>query len=170
MISINFNPNVLITQRNIDYANTYINQTIQRLSTGAKINIAKDDPSGYYIAKNINSQIRGMYVTRQNIVSGINFLTTASNSLTAMNKILERLNDLSLQVSNGTMDKTTKSLAQREANTLLNELFRIKNESEFNNINVFGADKAPVQNNYAGVNSAVSTPPPNLKTLAQLEF
>ena len=165
MISINFNPSVLLTQRSINYANQYINETIQRLSTGAKVNNTYDDPQTYYIAQNINSQIRGLYVSRQNIVSGINFLTTASDSLTSMNKILERLNDLSLQASSDTFDKSSKNLAQKEANSLLDELFRLKNESEFNDINVFGADKTQTQihtqNSNNNDNSAFSPPPPS---------
>ena len=97
-------------------------------------------------------------VANQNISDGINFMTTASDSLGQMSDIVNRLKDLAQQGSS-TIDAEKRTALQKEADAFLEELFKLKNDSEFNGINVFGANKA---SNYAIQKvSSLSTPPPS---------
>lgn len=141
MISINCNPLVITTQRNINHSNNYINEAIQRLSTGLRINKPKDDPAGYVTASRLNSEIRGLAVCQNNVEEGINFAQTAYDSLTQMNNIMERIKNLALQGSSDALDTEQKQAIQRETDELLTELFRLKDKTTFNKINVFGTDK-----------------------------
>lgn len=167
MISINFNPAVLLTQRSINQSNLFINQALERLSTGFRINSPSDDPAGFYVGSRLNSEMRSLAVVQQNVASGISFMQTASGSLNQMNNILNRLNDLALQASSDSLDADSRSAAQRETNELLSELFRLRDESKFNGKNVFGVNTArsfslrSVSSLRASV-LANSTPPPKL--------
>ena len=162
MISINFNPAGLISQRSINQSNIFINQAVQRLSSGLRVNKASDDPAAFFSASRLKSQMRSLAVTSQNVASGINFLETASNSLSSMNNILNRLNDLALQASDDSLDSESRSNAQKETNELLSELFRLRDDSKFNGINVFGTDKKLAETLSVSTVSTYSTPPPKL--------
>lgn len=165
MISIHFDPNVLIAQRVVNTSSNYINEALNRLTTGLRINSAADDPAGYYQTETLNSKLRGLVVANQNIADGINFMTTASSSLFEMNDIVVRLKTLA-QIGASTIDSSQREAMQKEGDAFLEELFKLKNNSEFNGINVFGADKA---SNYAiSILSAYSPPPRTSKHLPQL--
>ena len=167
MISINLDTNVLMAQRNMNIASNYVNEALQRLTTGFRINSPADDPAGYYLASNLNTELRAFAIAQQNVADGINFMTTAQDSLFQMGDIINRLKDLatqgangtldSAQGANGTLDSAVRNNIQEETDALLEELFRLKNDSKFNDINVFGADEA---SNYALSAGSASTPPP----------
>ena len=158
MISINFDSNVLMAQRNVNIASNYVNEALQRLTTGFRINSFADDPAGYYFASNLNTDLRAFAIAQQNIADGVNFLTTAQDSLFHMGDIVNRLKDLAMQGSSGVLDSAGRKNLQDEADALLEELFRLRDDSEFNDINVFGANEA---SSYAlSLVSAGSPPPP----------
>ena len=162
MISINFDTNVLMAQRNVNIASNLVNEALQRLTTGFRINSAADDPAGYYFASDLNTELRALSVAQQNIADGVIFMTTAQDSLFNMGDIINRLKDLALQGSNSTLDSSQRTAIQKETDALLEELFKLKNESTFNDINVFGADKA--SNHALAVVSGVTPPPDTSKT------
>ena len=157
MISINFDTNVLMAQRNVNIASNLVNEALQRLTTGFRINSAADDPAGYYFASDLNTELRALSVAQQNIADGVIFMTTAQDSLFNMGDIINRLKDLALQGSNSTLDSSQRTAIQKETDALLEELFKLKNESTFNDINVFGADKA--SNHAMSVVSGITPPP-----------
>ena len=157
MISINLDTNVLMAQRNMNIASNYVNEALQRLTTGFRINSPADDPAGYYLASNLNTELRAFAIAQQNVADGINFMTTAQDSLFQMGDIINRLKDLAAQGANGTLDSAARNNIQEETDALLEELFRLKNDSKFNDINVFGADEA---SNYALSAGSASPPPP----------
>ena len=162
MISINFDTNVLMAQRNVNIASNLVNEALQRLTTGFRINSAADDPAGYYFASDLNTELRALSVAQQNIADGVIFMTTAQDSLFNMGDIINRLKDLALQGSNSTLDSSQRTAIQKETDALLEELFKLKNDSTYNDINVFGADKA--SNHALAVVSGVTPPPDTLKT------
>lgn len=165
MISINFDTNVLMAQRNVNIASNLVNEALQRLTTGFRINSAADDPAGYYFASDLNTELRALSVAQQNIADGVIFMTTAQDSLFNMGDIINRLKDLALQGSNSTLDSSQRTAIQKETDALLEELFKLKNESTFNDINVFGADKA--SNHALAVVSGVTPPPIHPKPAPQ---
>ena len=140
MVAITFNPYVLITQRNINQSNMYIGQALQRMSTGYKINSASDNPSDYVIASTMNSKLKSLSVAQSNIATATSYLQTTESALSTMTEISTRLRDLAVQGSNNTMTYEARRTLQNEANSLLDELFRIKSETKFNDLNVFGID------------------------------
>ena len=131
MISINFDTNVLMAQRNVNIASNLVNEALQRLTTGFRINSAADDPAGYYFASDLNTELRALSVAQQNIADGVTFMTTAQDSLFNMGDIINRLKDLALQGSNSTLDSSQRTAIQKETDALLEELFKLKNESTF---------------------------------------
>ena len=90
-IVINTNMGVLSAQNSMNKAINSLNNSLKRLSTGYKINSAKDDAAGYYIATNINSQIRGLNVAKQNTQIAGNALNIATGDLTSINDQLGRI-------------------------------------------------------------------------------
>ena len=88
MISINLDTNVLMAQRNMNIASNYVNEALQRLTTGFRINSPADDPAGYYLASNLNTELRAFAIAQQNVADGINFMTTAQDSLFQMGDII----------------------------------------------------------------------------------
>ena len=161
MISLNFDPNVLVAQRNINISSNYVNQALERLTSGFRINSPADDPAGYYLASSINSELRSLAVVQQNISDGLNFMTTAHDSLGQMYDILNRIKNLALQGSNDNIDSSEREAIQKETDALLEELFKLKDESEFNGINVFGADDTA----NAAVSSVLASNTPPLRQL-----
>ena len=142
MISLNFDANVLFAQRNVNISSNYVNQALERLTTGFRINSPADDPAGYYLATTLNSELRALAVVQQNITDGINFMTTAQDSLGHMYDILNRVKNLALQGANDNLDTSGRNAIQMEADALLEELFRLENSAKFNEINVFGASNS----------------------------
>ena len=157
MISLNFDANVLFAQRNVNISSNYVNQALERLTTGFRINSPADDPAGYYLATTLNSELRALAVVQQNITDGINFMTTAQDSLGHMYDILNRVKNLALQGANDNLDTSGRNAIQMEADALLEELFRLENSAKFNEINVFGASNSEKT---ATAKDSTSTPPP----------
>ena len=164
MISLNFDANVLFAQRNVNISSNYVNQALERLTTGFRINSPADDPAGYYLATTLNSELRALAVVQQNITDGINFMTTAQDSLGHMYDILNRVKNLALQGANDNLDTSGRNAIQMEADALLEELFRLENSAKFNEINVFGASNSEKT---ATAKDLTSTPPPeSVQTLS----
>ena len=138
MFSIGVNPYLLRTQNILNTANNSLAKSLQRLSTGLRINSAADDPAGYYVSQGLNSQIRGLKTAQNNIAVGASLLGTAEGSLNRMTEMLNRLNDLALQGANTTMTDTARDALTKEANSLVEEIKNLSTNSEFNGIKVFG--------------------------------
>lgn len=145
MISINYNPSVLRAQTNLARANKALNKALTRMSTGYKINSASDDAAGMYIASRINSQIRGLKQAQNNVNTGVAYLNIAEGSLSNITDVLNRMRDLAVQGSTGTIDSHSRTALQNEARALVEEISRIQSSSLFNDVNVFGYTAQQVQ-------------------------
>ena len=137
MISIHTNLSALVAQRNLKSSTDLLNQAIKRMTTGFKINGAKDDAAGYSIIENLNTKISSMLQIQENTESGIALLNTASGGLEEIQTLLERLRELATQASNGTYDEKSRQSMQAEADELIEEIKRIKQTVEYDGMNLY---------------------------------
>ena len=137
MISINSNLSSLIVRTNLTSSTNALNPAIERLTTGAKINGAKDNAAGYSISTNMSSRISSLSVAQDNTEMGLDMLTTASDSLGIIEERLQRLRSLQEQVLNGTYGETSLSAINSECNVLIDEISRLYLNTDYNGINLF---------------------------------
>ena len=143
MLSINFNPTLLGAQNKLNIANNSLNKSLQRLSTGLRINSASDDAAGYYVSQGLNSQIRGLKVAQSNVAMGSSMLGVAEGALGSMTDMLNRLNDLALQGASSTFSEGSRAALNKEAVSLVEEIKKLNANTTFNGVNVFGSVTPP---------------------------
>ena len=145
MITTNFNPSVLTTQRNLNNATNNLNTALYRMSTGYRVNCAADDAAGMFLSSNMTAQIRGLTQARKNTQDALSYLSTAEGAINNMTDILNRIRDLAVQASNGIYSDDSREAMQAEADALVEQLFQIKNSTSFNGSSVFKIQEdAPV--------------------------
>lgn len=130
-LSVNTNVASLNTQRNLNSSTNALATSLQRLSTGSRINSAKDDAAGLQIANRLTSQINGMGVAVKNSNDGISMAQTAEGALEQSTTILQRMRDLSLQAANGSNSAEERKALNSEVVELKKELDRIANTTSF---------------------------------------
>jgi flagellin len=136
---INTNITSLIAQNNLSMTQTHLQTTIERLSSGLRVNSAADDASGYAIANRMDAQIRGMAVATRNANDGISFSQTVTGALSQISNNLQRMRELAVQAANGSNSGSDTALLNQEFNQLQTEVARIQSSTSFNNVNVFQA-------------------------------
>ena len=141
-IVINTNVPALKAQYALTRASWGLNQSLERLTTGSKINSAKDDPAGLYYATGLNSQISGVNAAYSNVQMGINMITTASGDLSNINTQLERIKDLATQYSNSSLTDEQKNAIKAEAKQRVEEINRIAKESKLNKVQLLDGTQA----------------------------
>ncbi|AOE86524.1 flagellin [Pseudomonas sp. TCU-HL1] len=143
-LTVNTNIASLNTQRNLNTSANALSTTMQRLSTGSRINSAKDDAAGLQISNRMTSQINGLGVAVRNANDGISLAQTAEGALQQSTNILQRMRDLSLQSANGTNDESDRKALQKEVSTLQSELNRIAETTTFGGRKVLDGSMANV--------------------------
>lgn len=133
-LTINTNISSIITQRNLNNATNSLNTSIERMTTGYKINHAKDNAAGYSIADRWDTQISTLDVAADNAATGSDLLTTAEQSYGLLTDHLQRIRDLTEQAANGTYGSSSLKAIQSEVYARLQEIDRIASNSEFNGI------------------------------------
>ena len=141
-IVINTNVPALKAQNALTRASWGLNQSLERLTTGSKINSAKDDPAGLYYATGLNSQISGVNAAYSNVQMGIKMITTASGDLSNINTQLERIKDLATQYSNSSLTDEQKNAIKAEAKQRVEEINRIAKESKLNKVQLLDGTQA----------------------------
>jgi flagellin len=131
-ITINTNVQSLNTQRNLSKSQGALAKSMQRLSSGLRINSAKDDAAGLAISDRMTSQIRGMNQAVRNANDGISFAQTAEGALGEMTNILQRMRELSVQSANATNTTDDRTALNDEFSELSSELDRIVDTTTFN--------------------------------------
>ena len=111
---INTNVASLNTQRNLGASQAALNTSIQRLSTGLRVNSAKDDAAGLAIAERMNAQVRGLNVAARNANDGVSLAQTAEGSLGKIGEMVQRVRELSVQSSNATNTAADRGALQQE--------------------------------------------------------
>ena len=137
MLSLNTNVSDLILQRTLLESTMGLNEAINRMTTGLKVNHAKDNAAGYSIIENLNTKISSMLQVQQNTADGMALLSTAEGGLVEIQGLLERLRELTLQASTGTYDTKSREAMQAEADALVLEINRIKNSIEYDGQNLY---------------------------------
>ncbi|MFL1806595.1 flagellin [Plesiomonas shigelloides] len=130
-ITVNTNVTALNAQRNLNKTNNALNVSMQRLSTGNRINSAKDDAAGMQIANRLGSQISGLGVAMKNANDGISIAQTAEGAMQESTNILNKMRDLALQSANGSNSDADRAAMQKEVDSLKNEMTRIAETTTF---------------------------------------
>ncbi|WP_312844311.1 flagellin N-terminal helical domain-containing protein [Diaphorobacter nitroreducens] len=130
--TINTNVASLTAQRNLGVSQGSLNTSIQRLSSGLRINSAKDDAAGLAISERFTSQIRGLNQAARNANDGISLAQVAESALAGAGNILQRVRELSVQSANATNSASDRKALQAEVGQLLSELDRLAVTTEFN--------------------------------------
>ena len=131
-LTINTNVMSLNAQRNVSSTNNDLATSLQRLSSGLRINSAKDDAAGLYTVERMTADIRGLNQAARNAADGISLAQTAEAALGQIADNLQRIRELAVQASNGTVEDRTG--LQTEANLLSAEILRIAGEASFNGV------------------------------------
>lgn len=134
MAVINTNLLSLTTQNNLNKSQSSLGTAIERLSSGLRINSAKDDAAGQAIANRMTSQIKGMTQAARNANDGISMAQTAEGSLNEINSNLQRIRELTVQAKNGTNSATDLASLQDEVKARLDEIDRVASKTDFNGI------------------------------------
>ncbi len=158
---INTNIMALDAYRNLNKTNDMLASSLEKLSSGYRINRAADDASGLVISQNLDKQISGLKVATQNAQDGISVVQTAEGALTQVNSMLQRIHDLIVQSANtASSDSTARTAAQNEIVQLRDEIDRIGNTTSFGNQNLldgsFGAQAAQLTSGSAGHEAGVT--------------
>ncbi|MBD9368312.1 flagellin [Xanthomonas sp. XNM01] len=132
MSVINTNSIALNAQRNLGTNSASLSTTIQRLSSGLRINSAKDDAAGLAISERLTTQVRGMNVAARNANDGISLAQTAEGALTEIGNNLQRIRELSVQSANASNSSTDRAALQAEVKQLTSEIDRVAKQSDFN--------------------------------------
>jgi len=140
---VNTNINSIFAQRMSNTSQLQQNEAMTRLSSGLRINSAKDDAAGLAISDGFTSKIRGMTQAIRNTNDGISALQTADGSLGSIVSNLQRIRELSVQASNGTLSVSNRSALQQEAAQLMAEIDGVADKTEFNGVKLFERNKLP---------------------------
>ena len=138
MISINTNLSSIIAQNSLSTSTNKLNQAIERMTTGYKVNHAKDNAAGYSIITDMTTKLNSYQVAQDNCAQGLNLLATANESLSLIENRLQRLRDLSLQAKNDTYDTQSKYAINAEANALVDEIGRVYCNTKYDDRNLLG--------------------------------
>ncbi|EHZ2653121.1 flagellin [Vibrio vulnificus] len=130
-ITVNTNVSALVAQRHLANATDMLNQSLERLSSGKRINSAKDDAAGLQISNRLQSQMRGLDIAVRNANDGISIMQTAEGAMNETTNILQRMRDLSLQSANGSNSHAERTALQEEMTELNDELNRIAETTSF---------------------------------------
>ena len=136
--TINTNVMALTAQRNLNSTQSTMQTAMQRLSSGLRVNSAKDDAAGLAIAERMNTQVRGMNVAIRNANDGISLSQTAEGGLNEVSNMLQRMRELAVQSANGTNGSSDRANLDAEFQQLNDEIERIASVTQFNGKKILG--------------------------------
>ena len=154
---INTNLPSLNAQRNLNTTNSQLSQSIQRLSSGLRVNSAKDDAAGLAIAERMNSQIRGFNVAIRNANDGISLAQVAEGAVGKVGEMAQRMRELATQAANATNGDGDRANLDNEFQQLAREITRTLTATTFNSLPIFGAGSTLTFQVGAGTSAGVDT-------------
>lgn len=137
---INHNIPALRALHQLEKSNSKLDTSLERLSSGLRINHAADDAAGLAITQKMDTQVRGLQQANRNAMDGISLIQTAEGALNEVHHMLQRIRELAVQVSNGTYDADDRKAVQDEVTQLQNEVQRISESIEFNEMKLLNGD------------------------------
>jgi flagellin len=139
-MQINTNVSALNSYRNLSNTQNDLSKSLEKLSSGLRINRAADDAAGLAISEGLRSQVGGLKVAARNAQDGISVIQTAEGALTETHSILQRLRDLAVQAGNDSNNAESRTAITTEATALVSELGRISETTNFNGIKLLSGD------------------------------
>jgi len=143
-LRVNTNVTSINAQRNLASVTDRLSTNFRRLSTGLRISTAADDAAGLAISERLRSQVRSLDQAKRNANDGISLVQTAEGALNEVNSVLTRLRELSIQSANGSVSNQDKDTLNEEFTSLVDEIDRIAQSTEFNGINLLDGSSASV--------------------------
>jgi flagellin len=135
-LRINTNVDAQAAHRYLTKTSDQVSKSMERLSSGLRINKAADDAAGLGISEKMRSQIRGLAQSQRNIQDGVSMVQTAEGNLDEVHSILQRVRELAVQYKNGSLSTAGKGAIQSEVDALSSEITRIQGAAQFNGINL----------------------------------
>jgi flagellin len=139
-LRINSNVDALEAHRMLAKTSDAVSQSMERLSSGLRINKAADDAAGLGISEKMRGQINGLAQAQRNIQDGVSMVQTAEGNLDEVHSILQRVRELAVQYKNGSLSQSGKDAITSEVNALTSEIDRIQKSASFNGITLLGSD------------------------------
>ena len=143
-LRVNTNVASINAQRNLSQVNEKLAGNFRRLATGLRISTAADDAAGLAISERLRSQVRSLEQAKRNANDGISLVQTAEGALNEVSSIMTRLRELSVQSANGTVSATDKDTLHEEFESLVSEVNRIGQSTEFNGIKLLDGSQSSV--------------------------
>jgi flagellin len=154
-LRVNTNVEAFNAHRNLSATSMALSKSMEKLSSGLRINRAADDAAGLAISEGMRAQIRGTAQANRNAQDGISLVQTAEGALNEMHSILQRIRELAVQWSNGTLSTSDQAKINSEVAQLTAELVRIRDSSTFNGISLFGATSPTIVTLQVGANGNI---------------
>ena len=152
-LRVNNNIAAFNAYRNLNVTDNAMGKSLEKLSSGLRINRAADDAAGLAISEGLRSQIGGLKVAVRNAQDGISVVQTAEGALTEVTSMLQRMNDLSVQYQNGTQNADSKAAISQEFEALKTEIGRIQDNTKFNGVALFDGTAKTFQVGYANADN-----------------
>ncbi len=159
MISINTNLSSFIIQSNLKTSTNGLNQAIERMTTGFKLNHAKDNAANFSISTSITTKLGAYNTAEENAMMGLDLVQTASSSIQQMSNLVSHLRSLTIESKNGTLGTEALNALNSEASAIIEELLRIQNSTQYNGIYLLNGNKSP----------NATTQPSNAKFIKKVE-
>lgn len=140
-LTINSNLEAMNASRNLNNTENMLSQSMQRLSSGLKINSAAEDVAGYAISESLKSQVNGLNQASENIQDAVALAQTAQGALNDTNQMLQRIRELAVQYSNGTTSEEDQKAIISEVGQLVSEIKRVGETTQFNGKNLLNASE-----------------------------
>ncbi len=170
---INYNVSAMLSNNALANNDNLLAQSLERLSSGLKINHAKDNPAGLAMAKRMNAQIDGLSVANQNASDGVSVIEIADGAMMEISEMLQRMNELAVQSANGTKTDGDREIIQNEVAQLKEEITRISEVTEYNGqplLNGEFENKGYTNNLNVKVNGYSNDTPAKVYTIDSLEI
>jgi flagellin len=170
-MSVNTNINSLNAQRNLTKSQSSLSTSMQRLSSGLRVNSAKDDAAGLSIAERMQAQVNGMNVAVRNANDGISLAQTAEGALATVGDALQRMRELAVQSSNSTNSNSDKDSLDKEFGELSKEIQRVLGGTTFNGKAILGTDAGSLTFQVGAnttTNDSISITTTNMTSLASI--
>lgn len=168
-MKINANLSSIIVQSSLKTSTNGLNQAIERMTTGFKINHAKDNAANYSISTKLSSKISGYQIAEDNALMGLDLVQTASSSLETMSNLTSRLRSLTTQAQNGTYGYKSIDAINSEARSIVQELNRIKQTTEYNGINLLSSSGESVASSGQFIEEIIRRDTSGMTTLASVD-
>ena len=138
---INYNVSAMLSNNALRNSDNLLAQSLERLSSGMKINSAKDNPAGMAMAKRMNAQLEGLSVANTNAGDGVSIIETADGAMSEISEMLQRLNELAVKSANGLNSDNDRDVIQQEVDQLTEEITRVADVTEFNGQKLLNGDR-----------------------------